>query len=328
MKKVLTFAIFLLTLLPLCDISGVATVKGQRLNYENGEGFFSDLYVDSTNEKCDICGRLYDPDEGHTCKFQCECCQQWFEDLDYHLKYDLACKNCQGGKDNDPPIDGMCYFCSQPIDYCTCSGGIGIGNRPSPGGGGSSGSGSGGGGGNPVIGNSGYNKYGQTFTYDDLKWKNVTTINNLPHNPPKQVFPNECVIVAAALMASIETGKDYEDMRFDLLNYCLCAGMDVRGSYALSLQDVKDVLYLAIDVKQESFNTSSIENSLNNNHPVLALVSTGEYVDYITMTELSHMVTIVGYDYFYYYCAIGEENKYTAIPKSNFKKDFNIFRIK
>lgn len=128
--------------------------------------------MDSTNEKCDICGRLYDPDEGHTCKFQCECCQQWFEDLDYHLKYDLACKNCQGGKDNDPPIDGMCYFCRQPIDYCTCSGGIGIGNRPSSGGG--SGGSSGGGSGSSTSESSGFDVQGglvppPTTSKDTLK---------------------------------------------------------------------------------------------------------------------------------------------------------------
>lgn len=272
----------------VCDQCNGDVLKNQLESHKNFE-------CPARIEECQNCHQLYKCYEGHFCSV-------------------------------------VCVSCGKLKEQCTCPTNIVNNSCIGDSNGGKGSGGYGGGGGSLGIGNSSYNKYGQTFTYDDLKWKDVTTINNLPHNPPQQIFPNECVIDAAALMASIETGKDYNDMRFELLNYCLCTGKDVRGSYALSLQDVVDVLYLAIDVKQEIFNTSSIENSLNNNHPVLALVSTGKYADYTNLpefsTELLHMVTIVGYDYFYYYCAIGEKNKYTAIPKSNFKKNLFIFRIK
>lgn len=322
MKKILLFMLLLVNLQLTTDNGsldiGLGEISAQTYREEQLDEVVvtGSAYVD-----CDLC-------HGSVLK----------TDLDFHKEYvcperKITCPICHVSyKDyQGHNCNGVCARCGKSKEQCTCSTDI-VDNNSNDGSGGiGENSGSGGGGGSSVIGNPGYNKYGQTFTYDDLKWKNISTINNMPPNPPQQIFPNECVVDAAALMASIETGKDYNDMRFDLLNYCLCMGKDVRGPNALSLQDIVDVLYLAIDVKQENFNTSSIENSLNNNHPVLALVSTGEYTDYISSpeysTELLHMVTIVGYDSFYYYCAIGEKNKYTAISKSNFKKNY-IFRIK
>ena len=102
-------------------------------------------------------------------------------DLDFHKEYvcperKITCPICHVSyKDyQGHNCNGVCARCGKSKEQCTCSTDI-VDNNSNDGSGGiGENSGSGGGGGSSVIGNPGYNKYGQTFTYDDLKWKNIS----------------------------------------------------------------------------------------------------------------------------------------------------------
>lgn len=65
---------------------------------------------------------------------------------------------------------------------------------------------------------------------------------------------------------------------------------------------------------------------INNNHAILAILETGNDLNYIEVesTVIAHMVTIVGYDINYYYCMVGD-GYYTAVPKTSFKIGSFIF---
>jgi hypothetical protein len=136
---------------------------------------------------------------------------------------------------------------------------------------------------------------------------------------------------ATAFMANIETGEDFDSIRFELLDECMKLGYDITGEHGLPEELVFTIISSVMDnVIQKPFSSNTIEDNLSSNHSVLALVSTNEYLyDNHVMenpqaTEIFHMVTIVGYDAFYYYCNVGD-NSYTAILKTRFDNKKNIY---
>ncbi len=71
--------------------------------------------------------------------------------------------------------------------------------------------------------------------------------------------------------------------------------------------------YCAI-TDENKFNRNVIENHIDTSHkPVMAVT---EVTDNNGFYMGAHMVTIVGYDYNYYYCAFGDENP-AAVPKED-----------
>ena len=101
MKKILTLAILLLILYPLLPMVYDNAASAQSWTLENGSYWMPNLDVTSTNEKCETCGHVYDPEEGHTCTFKCEYCGAQVVDMDYHYRTSLSCGNAAGGGEND-----------------------------------------------------------------------------------------------------------------------------------------------------------------------------------------------------------------------------------
>lgn len=115
MKKILTVAIFLLTLLPM--MNDASFISAQNLTYENGSYWLPDIGVNGTQKvKCDACGEAFDDDE----KFNS------------HLKHSYACQIFYGtdnNKDDDDPEErNLCPFCNQPYGSCSCQDVIITGN--------------------------------------------------------------------------------------------------------------------------------------------------------------------------------------------------------
>jgi len=75
--------------------------SAQSWTLENGSYWMPNLDVTSTNEKCETCGHVYDPEEGHTCTFKCEYCGEEVTDMEAHYKRSLSCGNAAGGGEND-----------------------------------------------------------------------------------------------------------------------------------------------------------------------------------------------------------------------------------
>ena len=101
MKKILTLAILLLILYPLLPMVYDNAASAQSWTLENGSYWMPNLDVTSTNEKCETCGHVYDPEEGHTCTFKCEYCGEEVTDMEAHYKRSLSCGNAAGGGKND-----------------------------------------------------------------------------------------------------------------------------------------------------------------------------------------------------------------------------------
>ncbi len=188
---------------------------------------------------------------------------------------------------------------------------------------------------NAEVGNPGHNKYGERFTKETLDFLKkaglVELIENLPKDVPVQLFPNECVVDACALLAYFENGKDFDISRGALLDLCIQMGYDLTGTTALPESCIYTVLSSAVDhITKEPFNTSAIESSIDNGHAVLAMLQTDiTYIDpplEPVYQDIAHMVTIIGYDALYYYSMAGDDG-YTAIPKASFNNKYYIYTI-
>lgn len=184
------------------------------------------------------------------------------------------------------------------------------------------------------LGNSGYNQFGERLTKDALelleKWGLAKLIEKLPKDLPKQSNPNDCVINACAFLASLEHNKNFKDAHAGLLNSCMnLFGIDLKIGGPLPEEYVYKLLSTEFDnIIKEPFNKTIIEDMINNNHAVLAILETGDYLNYVEveLTKIAHMVTIVGYDIDYYYCVAGD-GYYTAVPKTSFKMGSYIYTV-
>lgn len=119
MKRFCTLAIFLLNLLTILDIGDTAKIYAQNFAYENGSYWLDDIVVtsDPNEKKCDACGQIFKNED----------------EFMRHLKSFAACATFYDFGTNDETegktAEGICVFCNEPNEQCTCNGVVVTGGR-------------------------------------------------------------------------------------------------------------------------------------------------------------------------------------------------------
>lgn len=160
------------------------------------------------------------------------------------------------------------------------------------------------------------------YNVKELKFiPNIHLVKNLPDKFQRQKLPMECAANSIAIAAGIIDGTDPEITREAI--------RDIAKSNKINLNDTKnggiplgkirtmlnDYCVISDDNK---FNRDIVENNIDVNNPVMAVTEvefTNKKGEYFIG---AHMVTIVGYDAMYYYCAVGKDQA-AAVPKSEFE---------
>lgn len=149
----------------------------------------------------------------------------------------------------------------------------------------------------------------------------VHLVNNLPESFIPQSHKNECVLNALSIVAGITEGIDPESVKSNLKQILLGYGVEweKEGIYNTDIRKIFYDNYAILD--DNYYNETTVESYIGETKkPVMAIVDViGTIITPYEPTDNSHMIAIIGYDYLYYYCAVGYEDP-CAIPK----KDLNV----
>ncbi len=158
------------------------------------------------------------------------------------------------------------------------------------------------------------------YNVKDLKFiPNIHLVKNLPDKFQRQKLPMECVANSIAIAAGIIDGTDPEITRAAIRNIAFDENYDLVKK-GIPLGEIKYLLYDYCAITDDNkFSRNVVESYIDNeNKPIMAVTDvefTNEKGEYFLG---AHMVTIVGYDAMYYYCAVGK-NQAAAVPKSDFE---------
>lgn len=141
--------------------------------------------------------------------------------------------------------------------------------------------------------------------------------DKLPDTFPMQKERMECVANSIAIVAEIVEGTDPQKTKADLYKIARRAGYDIAKA-GIPASEIRYFLFNDYAITNDNkFSRNVVESYIDTEHkPVMAILdvtpSTTPFV------SEGHMVVIVGYDAFNYYCAAGRENP-VAIPKTDFE---------
>ena len=158
------------------------------------------------------------------------------------------------------------------------------------------------------------------YNVKDLKFiPNIHLVKNLPGKFQRQKLPMECVANSIAIAVGIIDGTDPEITRAAIRNIAKEAKYDLTND-GIPLGKIRTMLYdYCVILDDNKFSRNVVESHIDNeNKPIMAVTEvefTNEKGEYFLGP---HMVTIVGYDAMYYYCAVGKEEA-AAVPKSDFE---------
>jgi hypothetical protein len=250
---------------------------------------------------CETCHQKYRPDQG-----------------------DCSCKDniYNNNNGNDYTI---CYRCGRYKDQCTCNSNnpYDINNPPGGGGGSSSSSDTQ----NPspesqednpedsIVGwlPCDLNKLDSTTTQQMKMIPGVHSVPNLPSTFLPQEHEMECVANTIAMVAGIVDGTDPAITKRAIRQIAFAKSFNIDRD-GLPVGEIKSLLYDYCAITDENkFSRKAVENHIDTYHkPVMAIIETvGK-----TILPDAHMVMIVGYDSFHYYCAYGKENP-AVVPKED-----------
>lgn len=323
MKKSILLTVILLSLFPILNICDYTSISAQSWAYENGSYWLPEVIVDSKNERCTVCDKIYDPEEGHDCQTKCEYCDTYISDLDYHYITNLSCANAAGyGSEGDSgEYDNSS---ADEIDDDVSEEGnilpevVVVGSNSS--------------GSNDswfdviiVDGNDdnsevsedslaqGLADVSDTTTVGSLPTSGRISIKNLlllavtegvriarldmPEKFHSQNLKYECVVRGLANVSQI-LGKDYDVAYNTLLDIAKTAGYNLNERGILD-RNIQMLFNDFVTLSKHECTQNFIENQINAYKNVLVTIWT---------EDGPHMVTILAYDNNYYYCAAGYED--------------------
>jgi len=287
----------------------------QNWTCEGGSYWLDDLVVESTNEKCNICGQVYDPEVGHECETKCQYCGTNVKDIDYHYRTSLSCANAAGygsdKKDADENDDTQGTDngggTTQELPNVTVTGNQGGSNSGiwsislTP----------------VEEGTTGFLTEVDTETENpadtvaigalptsgrisisnflSLMKYGVHIANlNIPKEFHEQTLKYECVVRGIANIAQI-MGKDY-DVAYQVLSKIASdAGYNLKDDGILD-RNVHKLFNNYVTLSRNICTEAFIENQIDTHNNVLVSIWT---------EDGPHMVTVLGYDNYSYYCAAG-----------------------
>ncbi len=161
------------------------------------------------------------------------------------------------------------------------------------------------------------------YNVKDLKFiPNIHLVKNLPDKFQRQGPPMECVANSIAIAAGIIDGTDPEITRSAIRDIAKNNNINLNDTKngGIPLGKIRTMLYDYCAILDDNkFSRNVVESHIDNeNKPIMAVTEvefTNEKGEYFLG---AHMVTIVGYDAMYYYCAVGKEEA-AAVPKSEFE---------
>ena len=278
-----------------------------------------------TNENNYECGSEYLEyikevmcDEVVICRSKCHSCEEYYDcdDIEFHETFCYyICPWCNS---HMTIIEKRTHSCN----YFSSESGSSSGSGNGGGGGGSGGGGDGGGGGGKSnnVGKAPSNPQNwKQHKMQDLKNKPGVTLvsRHMPNTFQQQKHPMECVANSIAIVAEIVEGTDPQKTRADLYAIAREAGYNIKED-GIPMSEIRYFLFDDYAITNDNkFSRKVVESYIEkDNKPVMAILDViPNSTPYVSS---SHMVVIVGYDAFNYYCAAGYENP-VAIPKSEFE---------
>ena len=158
------------------------------------------------------------------------------------------------------------------------------------------------------------------YKVKDLKFiPNIHLVKNLPDKFQRQGPPMECVANSIAIAAGIIDGTDPEITRAAIRYIAGKADYDLEND-GIPHGEIRTMLYdYCVILDDNKFSRNVVESYIDNEKKPIMAITEVEFTNKKGEYFLgAHMVTIIGYDAMYYYCAVGKEEA-AAVPKSEFE---------